>query len=655
MKRRLGAAALVLSFSLLGREPAALAQPKPAPAPSVIPTPPGGVPETAPLDADDRIWTPASNGLRESRVTAIAANPAQPQSVIAATTRGAVYRSTDGGRSWSPSLRVPDRGRGDTAGGGEDSRDAAERQSDPDGLSDEELAELEELREETFQNVFDELTEVVGPEEAERIAEEEADTAVDERREELVEQAAEESAGGAGEEGEEAPPSRNAAVRQVVWDPAFPGLVYLATHDGVWRSGDSGGTWVQLSTGVGPGERDVTSVAPSAGDPDRILLGTGGGVRISDDGGLTWSDAAGEPGSTEVRVLAVDPENRSVIAAGTIAGGFVSTDGGRSWRKVWSGVGASGDVRTLAFRRGDETGLFVGTGDGLHLVTPEGSRAIGIAQFSSSVIRAGVAPRGDTSHVYVATSRSVHESLDGGRTFAELYRGLSTPNVLMLAEEHSNPDSVWAATALGVFRLLPEGALATVTGKVGGPSLSEMVRAAERYDYLDRDRLAGWQRDARIAKFIPRVTFFWRRGWDDDVETDVTEIRNGAGDVIGHERIPSLYDNDRNEQWYLTLTWRFDQVLQGTDRSRMVALSRTLTAQRSRKLAEVIRLARERRDVAGRLAATPPDSQERVALEVRFQELTGYLDGATGGALSRFRSSSKKPAASTGKPPEEAP
>ena len=47
---------------------------RPLPVPSEIPTPVGGVPES-PLDADDRVWTPASSGFRESRVTALAANP----------------------------------------------------------------------------------------------------------------------------------------------------------------------------------------------------------------------------------------------------------------------------------------------------------------------------------------------------------------------------------------------------------------------------------------------------------------------------------------------------------------------------------------------------------------------------------------------------
>ena len=620
----------------------------PVPGPSQIPTPVGGVPE-GPLDADDRVWTPASSGLRESRVTAIAASPSNPKNVVAATSRGAVYRSSDGGRSWTQVLRVPafERAR-ERESEGSDAAEDADAAPDPDGLSEEDVEELEDLREQVFQDTVDELTEVVGEDEAERIANEEADAAIEERREELIERTQDDGDVASREEtDDDAPPAARAVVREVTWDPQFPGLVYLATQGGVWRSGDDGSNWVRLNAGVGADENNVLSIAPSAGNADRILLGTKSGVLVSEDGGLGFSNADGEVGSSEVRTMAVDPENRSVVAVGTVTGAFVSPDGGRTWRKVWSGVGASADVRALAFRRGDETGLIIGTGDGLHLVSPEGSVALGVAQFSSSAIRSVVAPRGDSSHLYVATARSVHESLDGGRTFAELYRGLATPNVIALSEEHSNPDSVWGATALGVYRLLPEGAMAVASGKVGGPTIGEMVRAAERYHYYDARTVNSWRRNTRLSLFLPRVTAVWRTDQDDEVTTDVTEIRDINGTVVGHQRTPSAFDHNTNHSFLVTLTWRFDEILHGGGKAQVTSLARTLITRRSRKLAEVARLARERRDVAGRLAGTVPESPERAALEIRFQELSGYLDGVTGGALS----GSRKPAPAP--PPKE--
>lgn len=637
LRPSLAALALLLAPSL------AAAQPRPAPTPSRLPAGAaatnGSAAASPDLDADDRVWSSLSNGIRESRISAIAADPLEPRTVVAGTARGSLYRSTDGGRSWIQTHRLPlsggDRAEGDGAGAGGEERDA-------DGLTEEDLQELETLREQVFQDVVDELTELVGEDEAERIAEEEADAAVDERREELIEENEDAAATGELAENEAAPPARLAAVRQIVWDPLFPGLVYAATRDGVWRSGDGGSTWAQLAAGAGEDDRDTIAIAPSAGDPDRMLIATAAGVRVSPDGGLTWSRAEGEAGSTEARTLTVDPDNRSVVAAGTVAGAFVTTDGGQTWRKIWSGVGASGDVRALAFVPRSAV-LLAGTGDGLYAITPEGSRAVGVAQFSAPAIRSIVVPAADPRQVYVATSRSVHESSDAGDTFVELYRGLSTPDVLALAEDAASPRSVWAATGLGVFRLQPEGAMSFASGRAFGPTIPEIVRAAEKYALVDRDRLTGYVRGARLATALPRVTASFRWDWDDNRDIDVIPIRDLGGNVVGQERIPTAYDQNANQAFFVTLTWRFDQLLHGTDRARAVSLVRTQTALRTRLLARVSRLARERRDLAARLAATPPGSVDRVPLEIRFQELTGHLDAATGGLLTaRSRNPSQK-------------
>jgi hypothetical protein len=182
-----------------------------------------------------------------------------------------------------------------------------------------------------------------------------------------------------------------------------------------------------------------------------------------------------------------------------------------------------------------------------------------------------------------------------------------------------------------------------------------MVRAAERYHYFDTDRMRSWRRNARLARLLPRMTAVWRQDWDDDVTIDVTEVRDTNGTVVGHTRTPSGFDRNDNTAVYLTLSWNFDELLHGTSRAQAVSLARTLTARRSRKLAEVSRLARERRDVASRLAGTVPESPERAALEIRFQELTGYLDGVTGGVLTSFRKPTQAPKALPKKLGEEVP
>ena len=49
-------------------------------------------------DNGGRTWTAAANGPRN--LAAVAVNPTKPSEVYAATTDGAIVRSTDGGTQW---------------------------------------------------------------------------------------------------------------------------------------------------------------------------------------------------------------------------------------------------------------------------------------------------------------------------------------------------------------------------------------------------------------------------------------------------------------------------------------------------------------------------------------------------------------------------
>lgn len=584
----------------------------------------------------DRVWAPVGGGIRENQITAVALDPRDPRRVLAGTARGAIYRSIDRGVTWEETLRIP-------FGSGVDGElDLDDDDEDllEEGLRQEDLDELDELRERVRLETIDELTEEVGEDEAERIAEEEAEEAVEERRAELLqeaserEQAREEAEESVLDEQSDVPPVRQGAVRKIVWDPSFAGLVYLATRDGIWRSGDGGETWVQLDGLVGEQDLDVIDVAPSAGGPDRILAGTAGGLLVSDDGGVNWSRASGEVGTVEVRALALDPERRAVVVAGTVNGAFVTTNGGEEWQKVFSETGRSGDVRAVEIVPGTNR-IILGTENGLHLITPGGKTPIGVAAFASPIIRGLVVPRGDISRLYVATARGVHESTDGGETFVELFEGLRTTNIFVIAEDPRTPLGLWAGSGLGVFRLEPARPLLE-SYRPPGASMSELVLAADRYGPVDGDRLRAWRRQARYTHLLPRLQFRWKSDFASDRQQDFEVLQDANGTILGTVPVQYRFDEDRRSGWLVMFTWQFDELFAGSRLTRLQSQVRPLIRQRNRRVAKVATLARERSEVAARLAAVPAEEvAERVSLELRLQEITGYIDAATGGAASK--------------------
>jgi photosystem II stability/assembly factor-like uncharacterized protein len=148
-------------------------------------------------------------------------------------------------------------------------------------------------------------------------------------------------------------PSRGGRVTTVTGVPSQPKTFYMGVASGgLFRTTDSGATWVPLTDGKIP-LGSTGCVAVSESDPNVIYLGTGSdsvrsnvstgrGIYKSTDAGQTWKFIglynAGQIGA--VRIHPTNPNIVWVSAVGDIfksneeRGVFKTTDGGQTWRKV---------------------------------------------------------------------------------------------------------------------------------------------------------------------------------------------------------------------------------------------------------------------------------------------------------------------------------
>jgi photosystem II stability/assembly factor-like uncharacterized protein len=123
-------------------------------------------------------------------------------------------------------------------------------------------------------------------------------------------------------------------VRSVAVDPKRPETVYAATgFKGIFKSRDGGITWAPASEGL-PAEADVVAVSVDPTYPLTLFaavnLDASGGIYRSRDGGATWQRVK----ATEalVRDIAVDPRRPDRVYAGVERLGLLrSEDGGRDW------------------------------------------------------------------------------------------------------------------------------------------------------------------------------------------------------------------------------------------------------------------------------------------------------------------------------------
>ena len=122
-------------------------------------------------------------------------------------------------------------------------------------------------------------------------------------------------------------------------DPANPTTLYAGTTlGGVFKSTNGGAGWTRSNIAT---NANVNDLAVDRTNPATLYAGThGGGVFKSTDGGASWSAVNTGLMNLFVNAVAVDPANPATVYVGTDGSGvFKSTNGGTDWQPTGSGMG----------------------------------------------------------------------------------------------------------------------------------------------------------------------------------------------------------------------------------------------------------------------------------------------------------------------------
>ena len=245
-------------------------------------------------------------------------------------------------------------------------------------------------------------------------------------------------------------------------DPATARL-FLATALGTFRSGDGGENWIPVS-GTSP-RLPAYGVAVDSMD-SRLILATAQGVSYASlPGADPWSEDPIHDLSTNVVSIAVDPTNLAIIYASTVdavnANGlptvgrvFRSRDAGRSWQLVRDDDPRLHAIVALTV---DPAGDLYGTGPYGFSKLPAGSDNW-IHQFSetlstSIVSRSLSADPQLPGVVFLSSSLSgLQRTRDGGKTWRAF-----PFSVNQIAVDPTNSLRVYAATSFGFWRSIDGG------------------------------------------------------------------------------------------------------------------------------------------------------------------------------------------------------
>ena len=165
-------------------------------------------------------------------------------------------------------------------------------------------------------------------------------------------------------------PSTARRTRVLMQDPQNLNVVFAGTTEGLFRSGDSGATWIRTT---GP-EVIVNDVYVDPTNTNRILLATDrGGVLASNDGGYSFLSANNGFSARQITSYIGDMMQPATIYVGVVndkawGGVFVSDNGGLSWSQKSAGLNGQ-DVFSLG-QASDGT-VLAGTGHGIYRLQGE--------------------------------------------------------------------------------------------------------------------------------------------------------------------------------------------------------------------------------------------------------------------------------------------
>ncbi len=163
---------------------------------------------------------------------------------------------------------------------------------------------------------------------------------------------------------------------RVVTHPVSPTVVLATNYDHVYRTGNSGVSWVTRDSGIATNGGAVLTVAIAPSAPNVLYAGIyGHGVFKSVDEGEHWASAGLALNMIAPYHLAIDPANADIVLASTgvytSATGsnlYLTLNGGSSWLPLNTGFGDP-DIYALAVAPTSPRMIYAGTVNGLFAKT----------------------------------------------------------------------------------------------------------------------------------------------------------------------------------------------------------------------------------------------------------------------------------------------
>jgi photosystem II stability/assembly factor-like uncharacterized protein len=199
---------------------------------------------------------------------------------------------------------------------------------------------------------------------------------------------------------------------QLFVDSRDSNVIYTSGHrgkraGGFFKSVDAGRTWKEAKE---LRKEAIHAMTQASDDPNMLFVGTTNGVWVSKNSGDDWQKIDSATMPVNVNSMAIDPRRNTTIYAGTWWRPYKSTDSGKSWRLIKTGMIDDSDVFAVT-----------------------------------------IDPR-NAEHIIASACSGIYESFNGGERWAKI-QGIPSQSrrTRDIVQHPSVPGTVYAATTEGFW------------------------------------------------------------------------------------------------------------------------------------------------------------------------------------------------------------
>ncbi|MFZ1786276.1 MAG: T9SS type A sorting domain-containing protein [Ferruginibacter sp.] len=251
--------------------------------------------------------------------------------------------------------------------------------------------------------------------------------------------------------------SNQLVPQQMIIDPAAPLTLLIAGNTGIWRTIDGGNNWTMVRAG------NFFSIEFKPLDHNVVYATDGSGLWRSTDNGLTWSfRGGGYPNAATDRVsLAVTPANVDYVYLwGKTAGFKRSIDGGNTidatvlanpesialpYGYVDRAIGVSNTDKDIVIVGGLTTAKTIN--GGVNAGTPWATTSEYVNHLAPNYFHADIKKivyePGSGSRLYALHDGGIAFSADNGATWTDKSNGLQIAEIYKIANSHTSADTIY--------------------------------------------------------------------------------------------------------------------------------------------------------------------------------------------------------------------